>query len=177
MKTMLINPPVHNPGKYRRILQETAVDHYTLPFGIGYIAAVLEKERYEVRALDAYQMSWEELQKSLRDYSPDIFGISCLTDQRASVYKAVRMVKEFNKNIKIVLGGTHATLMYEQVLNYFPVDVVVLGEGENTFLQLVKTWEGGGDLGDVKGIAFLNNRKCRISQEPRHYSFPSLSVL
>lgn len=159
MRTFLINPPVFNPGEYRRVLEEKPIDTYTMPIGIGYIAAVLEKEGYEVKALDAYRMLWEDVEKILKDYSPDVVGISCLTDQRESVYKLIKMVKEFNNGTKIVLGGSHATLMSEQLLNHFPVDVVVLGEGEYTFLHLIKAWEAKEDIEEVKGIAFYKNGK------------------
>ena len=154
MRTLLVNPPVFDHGKYRRILEEKPIETYTMPIGIGYIASVLEKAGYEVKAVDAYQMSWGNLGKILKDYAPDIVGISCLTDQRASIYRVIRMVKSLNKEIRIVLGGTHATLMHEQMLNHFPVDAVVLGEGENPFLHLVRTWEAGEDIEGVKGIAF-----------------------
>lgn len=159
MRTMLINPPVFYPGKYRRILEEKPLETYSMPLGIGYMASVLEKAGYEVRALDAYQMTWNDLNKTLKDYSPDIVGISCLTDQRASVYRLIRMVKSLNKEIKIVLGGIHATVMYEQILNHFPVDAVVLGEGENPFLHLIKAWKAGKDIEGVKGIAFRRDGK------------------
>lgn len=159
MRIMLINPPVFKPGKYRRILEEKPIETYTMPLGLGYIAAVLENEGYDVKAVDAYNMPWQELQESLTNHSPDIVGISCLTDQRVSVYRLIKMVKSLNKGIKIVLGGFHATIMYEQMLNNFPVDAIVLGEGEYTFLQLVQTWEKSGRLQDVKGIVFLDDGK------------------
>lgn len=154
MRTLLVNPPVFDHGKYRRILEEKPIETYTMPIGIGYIASVLEKAGYEVKAVDAYQMSWDNFGKILKDYAPDIVGISCLTDQRASIYRLMSMVKSLNKEIRIVLGGTHATLMHEQLLNHFPVDAVVLGEGENPFLHLVRAWEAGEDIENVKGIAF-----------------------
>src|SRR5208283_4353087 len=84
-------------------------------------------------------------------------GITCIaTNFRWSAFRLAQIVKRIDPNIKVVMGGSHATFMYQQVLANFPVDVIVRFEGELTFLELVKALESGSDLRDVKGIAFKN---------------------
>lgn len=166
MRILLINPPVFDPGRFRRTLEEKPIETYTMPIGLGYLAAILLREGFEVQAVDAYNMSWQAIERMIKDFAPHVVGISVLTDQRASVYRLIALVKEMQPEIKVVLGGAHATIMHDQLLRHFPVDAVVLGEGERTMLELVRAWEAGEDLQSVKGIAMRNNGRV-VKTEPR----------
>jgi radical SAM superfamily enzyme YgiQ (UPF0313 family) len=64
----------------------------------------------------------------------------------------------------VVWGGIHASLLPEQTLNNPYVDIVVIGEGEVTLLELVKTLEGGEPLNQVPGIAYRENNKCHFTE-------------
>jgi radical SAM superfamily enzyme YgiQ (UPF0313 family) len=55
--------------------------------------------------------------------------------------------------------------MYRQILEHYPVDVIVIGEGEITALELARAIEGGRDLFAVNGIAFKDNGAVRVTQE------------
>ena len=61
---------------------------YIFPLGLLYLASVLEKEGHNVFVKDCYRNSWEEIKQELveliKDYSPDIFGLSCNTLNRTS---------------------------------------------------------------------------------------------
>ena len=66
------------------------------------------------------------------------------------------MAKEANPACFVVLGGPHATYRFHEILTHNPaVDAVVLGEGEETFVELVNCLAiGSTDISGVKGIAF-----------------------
>ena len=166
MRILLINPPVFDFGRFRRALEEKPIETYTMPIGLGYMAAILLREGFEVRAVDAYQMSWQATERIIKDFAPNVVGISTLTDQRASVYRLIKLVKEMQPEIKVVLGGAHATIMHDQLLRHFPVDAVVLGEGERTMLELVRAWKAGENLQSVKGIALRSNGRV-VKTEPQ----------
>lgn len=161
MKITLINPPLHPAGEHGRYLERDAIQTYTMPLGLGYIAAVLEKEGHEVKLIDSYAKSLghEDTVRIMSGYSPDVVGITCLSDQRASWFRLIREIRNADSSIKIVLGGAHVTLMPEQVLENFRPDAIVLGEGEETMRELVAAWEQGQDLCGVKGIAYLDQGK------------------
>jgi radical SAM superfamily enzyme YgiQ (UPF0313 family) len=59
--------------------------------------------------------------------------------------------------MRVISGGPHASFMYEQVLSNSEVDIIIIGEGEHTVVELARAVESGGDLQKVKGIAFKDN--------------------
>ncbi|MBW1744681.1 MAG: radical SAM protein, partial [Deltaproteobacteria bacterium] len=72
------------------------------------------------------------------------------------------IAKQINPDVKIVFGGVAATFLWKHFLKHFPqIDYVVIGEGEYTFLKLVRLIENGQykGLGEIKGIAFRKNGK------------------
>ena len=168
MKILLINPQPYHHGEKSRFLEREPVQTYTMPLGLGYIASFLEKEGYEVSIIDAYvkRYSHEKIGDIIREQKPDVVGITCLSDQRASWFKLIRVIRAIDNSIKIVLGGPHPTLMYRQVLYHLLPDAVVIGEGEETMLELIRTWENKGDLSRVKGIAYLKDEDVVVT-EPR----------
>jgi len=165
MKILLINPPPYVHSEKARFLERAPTKTYTMPLGLGYIASVLEKDGHEVSILDAYvkKYSHEEVADFIRDHRPDVIGLSCLSDQRASWFKLIPLIRAVDNTIKIVLGGPHPTLMVRQVLTHFRPDAIVIGEGEETMRELIRTWENKGDLNEVRGIAFMNHEEVVIT--------------
>ena len=155
MKILLLSPPMHY-GAYNEA-GRLYLDKSYPPLGLGYIAAVLEKEGYDVKVIDLVDTPFEDVEKIVKNEKPQIVGISCnLTDYRWGSFKLAQIVKRIDPNIKVIMGGSHATHMYQQILPNFPVDVIVRFEGEFTFLDLVKALEAGSNLRCVNGIAFKN---------------------
>lgn len=153
MRILLLNPPM-----LYRVNNESErlyVDKSYPPLGLGYIAATLEEAGYQVKAIDLIDAKWEEVESILKRESPDIVGLSCnLTDFRWGAFKLAILAKRLDPNVKVVMGGSHATHMYEQIMENFPVDVIVRFEGEMTFLDLVNHIDKASDLVDVKGIVY-----------------------
>ncbi len=107
------------------------------PIGLLYLAAMFPQDQYTVDVYDGVILGWEKLLELIKKDNPKIVGISCLTPNRAKVLKLCRLIKDFNPQIKIVLGGVHATIMGRQLLeNYSFIDYIVLGEGELIFKEL-----------------------------------------
>ena len=148
MKVLLINPP-DTASKYKFI------GLVAPPLGIGYIAAVLEENDIEVKIVDgsALEMSWEELEKEIYTYSPNIIGITALTPTINQALKTARIAKNTCNDALVVLGGYHPTFTYDELLKNDFVDIVAFGEGEYTMLELAKAVENETDLREVKGIA------------------------
>ena len=72
--------------------------------------------------------------------------------------RVAHAIRESSPSALLVLGGEHGTAVPEHVLGTSPFDVVVLGEGEETFVELLRAHEQGRPLSDVKGIAFRRGR-------------------
>lgn len=139
------------------------------PIGLCYLQAYLDKMGFtETKILYAYK-SYEKMEEKIREFKPDIVGISCFTEFRRSSFRLSKLVKEIDKNIKVVLGGPHATYMWKQIMdNLISVDFIVIGEGEITFYELLNTLDKNLELKNVKGIVFRENGNV-VKNEPRPY--------
>ncbi|WP_407412046.1 B12-binding domain-containing radical SAM protein [Methanobrevibacter sp.] len=149
MKVTFLNPPQTN-SKYK-FLGVVAPS-----LGIGYMAAVLEEHGYDVDVLDAsaLELTYDEIGEEILKRNPDIVSISALTPTIGVALDSADKIKQVKPDTVVVLGGYHPTFEYKSVLEEPSVDVVVRGEGEYTFLDLVQTIERGGDLANVEGLAF-----------------------
>jgi anaerobic magnesium-protoporphyrin IX monomethyl ester cyclase len=149
MKVLLINPPYFN-SKYKFI------GLVAPPLGIAYIAAVLEQNDIAVEIIDAaaLEMSWETLEAEIRRVSPQLVAVTALTPTIGQALQTAELAKKTCPQATVVMGGYHPTFNYQEMLEKDYVDIVVMGEGEYTLLELVQTLEEGGDLKNVKGIAY-----------------------
>jgi radical SAM superfamily enzyme YgiQ (UPF0313 family) len=104
----------------------------------------------------------------LKKESPDLVGISFGTQIRFSAFDLARLIKKNFPSVPIVAGGPHPTLTAEDTLeNISEIDIVVRGEGEISFLNLVKAIDNKEDLGDVRGISFRNEMGQIVSTPPQ----------
>jgi anaerobic magnesium-protoporphyrin IX monomethyl ester cyclase len=144
-RVTLVNPPYpHSP-------------HQHMPFpqlGLGYLAAVLEKNNYEVDVIDcqALRIHYDEFRREISKRQPDLVGMTSITLTYKSALHIAKIVKEVHPNCVTVLGGPHATFWDEEALQECPsLDVVVRKEGEYTFLELAQRLEAGKSFHDVIG--------------------------
>ncbi len=136
MKVMLIAPPnvtVIEPFRSARRKLYPLV--WGFPFGLGYLAAVLERAGIEVSIIDAntFSLTIPEIMDKIRAFGPDIVGMSCTTVVMRVVKELSETIKQYDNNIKIVLGGPHVSFDYENILSLGDVDYVVIGEGEDSW--------------------------------------------
>lgn len=150
MRILLINPPMYDQRKYGKPL----ILPYGPPLGIAYLASSLESHGFQVKAVDMFDFSWDKARETLEREQADIIGITCLTEQRASPMELAKLSKAVNTGCIVIMGGIHPTIMYEQVLENWPVDFIVLGEGEETIKELVICLKDKSDLEKVHGIAY-----------------------
>ena len=132
------------------------------PLGLGYLAAVLEKNRYEVDVIDcqALNISFEEVKNELRKRQPDVVGLTSTTLTYKSALRIIKIAKELNPNCLTILGGCHVTFWDDKALQECPqLDIVVRKEGEITLLELMQNLEAGKNFSDVLGITYRKDGK------------------
>lgn len=174
MKVLMINPP-YNSSKYKFI------GLVAPPLGIAYIAAMLEMNGVNVKILDApaLEIDHETVKNEIQKFSPDIISITAVTPTIDSALKTAQVSKEACPNAVTILGGYHPTFTYQELLKNDFVDIVVLGEGEQTMVELVDTIENGRDIREVDGIAFenyLTSPRC-IIEDLDTIPFPARHLL
>ncbi|MGD9038418.1 MAG: radical SAM protein [Desulfobacteraceae bacterium] len=140
------------------------------PIGIYYVGAVLKDNKYEVEILNwhAINKTPEKIEELLADRRPDVIGFSVLHANRWGGIEIAQIAKQLDPEVKIVFGGIGASLLWEHLLRHFSeIDFVVIGEGEYTFLNLIKWIEGAEEKfpQDIKGIAFRKNGEVVKTEE------------
>lgn len=153
-KVLLINP------------FETQQDGFTNPpLGLLYLAGTLLHHGIEVMVVDGCREGKDAVVKALNEFAPDLVGITCLTPGRKHAVEIASLAKQIYENIPVVLGGAHPTIMFQQMLEQYPqVDYIVLGEGEQTLLELVQ----GVSLQNIDGLVYRQDGVV-VKTKPRTY--------
>lgn len=126
-----------------------------LPYSILTVAAEISEE-YEIIIIDQRVCeNWkQEIEKSIND-SCLCVGISSMTgNQLKNALEIAQFAKRINPEMSIVWGGVHVTTLPEQSLKDKLVDIVVRGEGEKTFFELIEALKNKKDLFGIKGVSF-----------------------
>ena len=142
------------------------------PLGIAYIGAALEERGHIVHLVDEeiifhkhkdnIQKTIEEETRLLKEIKPDIVGITATTALIKPAYRTSRLVKKLFPNIRIVLGGNHASIFPEEILTECEsIDITVRGEGEHIMCELTERLP----LSSVKGISYRDNGRIVSSSD------------
>ena len=152
------------------------------PLGLGYLAAVLEKNHYEVEVIDcqASRISYKQFKHELSKLQPTIVGVTSTTRLYKSALEIVKISKEVHPNCLTIIGGPHVTFWDENALKECPqLDVVVRKEGEHTLLELVQRVAEGNNYCDVigatvrKGKDFVRNPDRPYIEDLDELPFPA----
>jgi len=157
----LVNPPYRLADLVGKTKSMKRIMNVVQPLGLGYIAALLERDGYGVAIEDCQclELDHEGLTARLKKFGPDIVGISATTPTFASTLITARTVRRSLPNAVVVIGGAHVTALPRETLAYDCFDVGVIGEGDYTALELVGHIEknGIGGLEKIPGIVFRKN--------------------
>ena len=177
-KTLLINPPLTGA-------LVSLIEGIIEPLGLAYLAAVLEQDGYQVSILDALALGSEQREELpdgrirvgltetqiasyVHDFAPDIVGIGCgFSAYAADSHRIAKCVREVCPSALIVFGGAHSSVAPDLVLKDTNVDLVVRGEGEITFLELVKCIDAGKDYSNIRGTVVRKGNGTLKYNEPR----------
>jgi anaerobic magnesium-protoporphyrin IX monomethyl ester cyclase len=143
------------------------------PLGLAYVAAALREAGFPYRVIDAtgaaldavspypersdFMMQGLTIEETVRRIpaDADVIGVSCMFSTLWPLtHRVADAIRARFPRALLVLGGEHGTAVPEHVLGTSPFDVVVLGEGEETFVELLRARASGRPFGDVKGIAY-----------------------
>ena len=150
----------------------TSEDVGAVPLGVYYVAAALRAHNYDVEILNWHDIrdTPEKIRTVLAEKKPDVIGFSIVNGNRWGALDIARIAKHIDPRVTIVLGGVGASFLWEHFLTHFSdVDLVVIGEGEHTFLKLVEHLEAGNPeaLESLDGLAYRKDgRAVRTADAP-----------
>lgn len=172
MRILLVNPSFNYYSKYLLIGE---------PLSLAYLAAYLKKHGYEVNILDAvagnmtkqggrwhYGISEHDVVKRIKKFKPDLVGITCPFSLRHNASLSVaRLIKKIDDKIITVVGGTHPTIFPLETVSCKEIDYVIVGEGEESFLSLVRHIESGSKSFElcVDGCAYKKKGKIKLNEK------------
>jgi anaerobic magnesium-protoporphyrin IX monomethyl ester cyclase len=130
--------------------------------GVCYLAAAVEHDVETLVMPENYYNDgiFDSMRALLKKKPVQMVAISCMTGAYNQAERLARIAKEFGAFV--VMGGFHPTALPEEVLKLSCVDVVVIGEGEETFRELVLN----GPSKEVKGIAYREGDRI-VYTDPR----------
>jgi anaerobic magnesium-protoporphyrin IX monomethyl ester cyclase len=167
------------------------------PLGLAYVAAALGEAGFPHHVIDAtgealdavspypdradFMVQGLTLDEIVLRVHPDtdVVGVSCMFSTLWPLaHRVAEAVREKFPSALLVLGGEHGTAVPEHVLATSSFDVVVLGEGEETFVELLRARAAGRPLAEVKGIAFRGDdgRMVTTGLSPRRRDIDAIPL-
>jgi len=176
----LVRPPAVETFRF-------ATTSITPPLGLAYIAGALEAAGERIAVVDAVSSAPDRVHRYFKGYliglsfeeivariptGVDVIGISVVfTHEWPAVVRLVETIKRRHPTVPVVLGGEHITSMPEFCLRTSAADALVLGEGEETVVELLHAIRGKQPLDEIRGVAYhsdddivVNPRRQRTTE-------------
>ena len=135
-----------------------------LPVGLCSLNACLRESGFDAQLANFSGWPEKEIRQQLITLKPDVVGISQWTHNRHPSCDLAALVRRERPGCTIIMGGGHATFCYRELLGKdSPVDIVILGEGETTLLEIVDCCSRGEDWVGTRGIAFRRNEDLVVN--------------
>jgi len=133
--------------------------------GLAYLAGYIRaNSNVAITIIDAKfeRLDFTMVLEKVRTINPDIVGLTAFTNEiKPAAFTAASIKKEIPQCVTLI-GGVHVTAIPEETLKEFAsFDIGVIGEGEETLLELVNTLRNKGNLEDVKGIIYRVNEELK----------------
>ncbi len=159
-KVLLIDPP--GTAKVYSTSKIKAATPVVPSISLATLAGALLKEGYkdvQILDLNISKNSDRDIQRVMDTYKPNFVGITFVTPLFASACEICEKIKKDHPDVIVLGGGVHSTTLPKETLEKSKFDLVVIGEGEETIIELVtgKNWS------EIKGIAYKKDGKVFIN--------------
>lgn len=158
-KVLLITPPYHSG-----VVESAGV---WMNVAFVYLAGSIRQAGHVPVIYDAMSAwhTYDDIRKRIEAEKPDVVGTTAFTAEIVDALKVLKLAKEINPRITTIIGNSHPTYCYDEILNApdNPVDFIVMGEGEETVVELIDCLSSGGDPGKVRSLAFVRDDKVTVT--------------
>lgn len=145
---------------------------HSLPLALMYIQAnLVERHGHPYEDVDVYELPFgstpDEIGRMLAARQADVVALSCYIWNGRDLLAAARLLRELQPDVKIVLGGPEVGPIAHDILAAEPgIDVIVRGEGEVPFAEIIQAWKTGQPLEEVAGICFRRGDEIIDTPDP-----------
>lgn len=147
------------------------------PMGIGGLGTVVQELGHKVKIFDQklIGLNDEELAKEIIDFNPEVVAFSCTSLNLSKSEKCLNYILAMNEDCFTIVGGIHPTLCPDEIMEKKLYDVLIAGEGEEVFYNVIKQLDMHGEIRDTditglwlrdksskKGVAVLSSINQKI---------------
>ncbi|MCP4135070.1 MAG: radical SAM protein [bacterium] len=152
-------------------------DFAIMPYGLFSLAAQALRAGHDVSLYNIALFPWYEIEELIREIDAGLFGLSSFTANRRGMAAVARLIKELHPRAHVTAGGAFVSpLPAETLAHYEFIDTVVMGEGEETFMELVSRLEKAEPVVGIPGTAWRNGARIEIGPaRPRIQDLDSLA--
>ena len=172
MRILLTHTYFLNEDPKERLIMKPYV-----PLGILYLSAYLEKHGIENDVFDSTFSTFEKQQAHLLQTNPDVIAIYTNLMTKINVIKLIKWIKQESslQHLKIILGGPEVRHHAEGFLQT-GADIIVVGEGEETLLEVLQAFDAKKDISAIQGICYLDEAK-KFTQTPERKLIKDINEL
>jgi anaerobic magnesium-protoporphyrin IX monomethyl ester cyclase len=161
------------------VVPEIRIDDkpFDFPFWAGIFASIIDQKGGNVAILDlnalrmnngGNYLSLDNIKKQISAAKWDLIGIGGLTTTYSRMKQLIPLLRRTNPDSVIISGGGWSSYNPDEIMQLIPeIDMVCIGEGEETFSEVYDELDnGGGNFEKVKGLC-INNNGLPLYTEPR----------
>lgn len=161
-RIVLINPARHFISNHFGV-------GYLTPLGLICIGGPLIDAGFTIRLIDhdLYGWSLERLIQEVSDFEADyvLLGHSGSTGAHTTAIRTIQAIRKALPHIRVIYGGVYPSYAHQSILReYKEIDVIVRGEGEQTIIDLITTWENHSNLENVLGITWRTGDQIIVNR-------------
>jgi anaerobic magnesium-protoporphyrin IX monomethyl ester cyclase len=161
-RVVLINPARHFIANARGL-------GYLIPLGLVSIGGPLIDAGFTVKLIDhdLYGWSYPRLIREIADFRADyiLLGHSGSTAAHKTALKTIRAIHQELPHLRVVYGGVYPSYAHQAVMEECKeIDAIVRGEGEQTIVSLLRTWEQTNDLSYMDGVTWRNGEEIIVNR-------------
>jgi anaerobic magnesium-protoporphyrin IX monomethyl ester cyclase len=128
----------------------------------------------------------ETITRLVHELKPDVVGLSVMTFQRGTAFNVARLLRALRPGVRIVAGGYDPSLAPDTYDACDEIDVLVRGEGELTFRDVLRAWDSGAEVSTIAGLSYRrdgrfvhtgNRAVMRLATDPLQLPNRSARVL
>lgn len=146
-----------------------------LPLGVLSIATYLNKKGHNALICDR-MINYRDLEQEIVSFRPQVIGVSTLSFLGIADAAVIKKTAE-RYGIPVVIGGTGASLVAESVLKNGIADMVSVGEGELSWLDIASFYEGKLKKDEVRSAAYLDNGEITFTRRAEFFDLGELDTL